>query len=647
MQHVTAFSRPETVPSVPNVIPKRSLWILDSWRDLILYVGTPLLIIPLFMAAQARWSAQEIYLFVAAFGAMGHHLPGMIRAYGDRALFERFKWRFILAPIFLLSVCVGFYFWDIKANPVVMIVFLWGVWHGMMQTYGFGRIYDAKMGSFAGLTRRLDFATCAIWFAAGVILSPARMTDTLEGFYGCGLPFIAPVAIQALQQTFVVAAIAVSILWFGNYIRMWIAGARQNPVKLALFITSVAFWWYCNNGVANILAGIALFEVFHDVQYLSLVWIYNSNRVQTDSSIGGFMRFIFRRSGALVGVYVGLIFAYGALGYFKASVGIDVVKRILTGVVTASALLHFYYDGFIWKVREKSTRQSLGIGGGTADVSTKGFLPSWALHGAKWAAIFIIPLGVLWYREVHIPGNQLERLAMIAADLPSSLRAHVNYATALQEAGRADQAADEFSTALRFNPDSAKTHVSLATVLMERGNLEDAQAHFDKALRIDPNNAEYHSGHVYLLEQLGRIEEAAAECEAAVRLAPKSAQARYGYGAFLEKHERLEEAIAQYRQALQADPRFVDAHIDLASALFARGELQEAKAHYLEATRLDPKLAQPHNYLGKIFMQEGDAPQAIAQFEQALRLHPDFPQAEENLRLAKASDPQFPSQTPQ
>jgi tetratricopeptide (TPR) repeat protein len=54
---------------------------------------------------------------------------------------------------------------------------------------------------------------------------------------------------------------------------------------------------------------------------------------------------------------------------------------------------------------------------------------------------------------------------------------------------------------------------------------------------------------------------------------------------------------------------------------------------------LDPKLAQPHNYLGKIFMREGDAPEAIAQFEQALRLHLDFPEAEENLRLAKAGDP--------
>jgi hypothetical protein len=38
-------------------------------------------------------------------------------------------------------------------------------------------------------------------------------------------------------------------------------------------------------------------------------------------------------------------------------------------------------------------------------------------------------------------------------------------------------------------------------------------------------------------------------------------------------------------------------------------------------------------------MSEGNASEAIAQFEQALRLHPDFAEAEENLRLAKASDP--------
>src|SRR5437899_9108009 len=111
MQHVTAFSSPQTVPAAPAAARKPSLWILDSWRDLVLYVCTPLLIVPIFIAAQARWKAEDIYLFVAAFGAMGHHLPGMIRAYGDRALFERFNWRFIFVPAFLLLVITRCFTW--------------------------------------------------------------------------------------------------------------------------------------------------------------------------------------------------------------------------------------------------------------------------------------------------------------------------------------------------------------------------------------------------------------------------------------------------------------------------------------------------------------------------------------------------------
>src|SRR5438105_379991 len=644
MQHVTAFSGPQTVPAAPAVARRPNLWILDGWRDLILYVCTPLVILPIFLVAQARWSAEDIYLFVAAFGAMGHHLPGMIRAYGDRALFERFKWRFIFAPIFLVVVCTIFFLWDLKG--IVMIAFIWGVWHGMMQTYGFCRIYDAKVGSFAALTRRLDFALCGIWFATAVLLSSQRMTDTLETYYSAGGPFIPPGLLRVAQQGLLTLALAVSGVFLANFIWMWIRGKRPNPIKLVLLITSISFWWYCNNIVASVLVGVALFEVFHDVQYLSLVWIYNRKRVETDSSIGGFMRFVFRRSGSLVGVYVGLIFAYGALGYFKSSIGIDTVKRMLTGVVTASALLHFYYDGFIWKVREKSTRQSLGIGGGTADVSTNGFLPSWALHGAKWVAVFVIPLGALWLGQVRAPRSELERLGQIVADLPVGARQHSNYGKALQEAGRLDEAADEFSTALRFNPDSAKAHANMGAVLVGKGELGEAQTHFEAALRIDPNQAEFHSGYAYLLERLGRPEQAAAECEAAVRAEPKSAMARYSYGAFLEKHGKLEEAIAEYRQAVRADPRLVDAHIDLGSALFAKGDLDEAKAHYLEASRLDPKLAQPHNYLGEVFLRQGNVSQAIAQFEQALKLHPDFPEAEENLRLAKTSDAQSLSQSP-
>jgi len=133
-----------------------------------------------FALAQSRWSPQDIYLFVAAFGAMGHHLPGMIRAYGDRALFERFRWRFILAPLFLLVTCVAFYCGPQRNHPGC---FFLGVWHGMMQTYGFCRILRCEkparsLASIVGSTS--GFVQSGL--QAAVVLSPMRMTDTLDAF---------------------------------------------------------------------------------------------------------------------------------------------------------------------------------------------------------------------------------------------------------------------------------------------------------------------------------------------------------------------------------------------------------------------------------------------------------------------------------
>ena len=241
MQQVQGISRLQTVPSEPATAARRKLWILNSWRDLVLYVGTPLLLIPAFALAQAKWSPQDIYLFVAAFGAMGHHLPGMIRAYGDRALFERFKWRFIFAPLFLMATCVAFFWWDLKG--ILLVVFFWGVWHGLMQTYGFCRIYDAKTGTFDALTRRLDFAMCLVWFGTAVALSPYRLSDTLDTYYMCGGPFIPPSVIQLGQNLILGAAIFVSVLFAAHFIRAWIAGNGPNPVKLGLLVTSITFWW--------------------------------------------------------------------------------------------------------------------------------------------------------------------------------------------------------------------------------------------------------------------------------------------------------------------------------------------------------------------------------------------------------------------
>src|SRR6266850_5058254 len=335
MQHVTAFSRPQTVPAVPASAPKRTLWILDGWRDLILYVGTPLLLVPLFTLAQTRWSAQDIYLFVAAFGAMGHHLPGMIRAYGDRALFNRFRTRFVVAPVALLAVSVWSSLYNIQA--IQLVAMAWGIWHGMMQTYGFCRIYDAKASARAAARARADLALCFAWFSAAVLLSPMRFRTLLELYYESGGPVVASAAVAAIRTAVVLALGVVTIVFLWRQWSDWRAARGASPVKMTLLVSSIAFWWYCNNGVQNILVGVALFEVFHDVQYLAIVWIYNRRRVEKDETIGGFMRFVLRRSGSLIGVYVGLVLAYGSIAFLQSSAAVEWIKHGLIGVVTASA----------------------------------------------------------------------------------------------------------------------------------------------------------------------------------------------------------------------------------------------------------------------------------------------------------------------
>src|SRR6267143_3469988 len=194
----------EGIAIASPAVSKSSPWILDRWRDLLLFVGTPVLLIPIFSAAQARWSAQDIFLFVGAFGAMGHHLPGMIRAYGDRALFDRFKVRFVVAPLAILAVCVWSTLYNIQA--VQLVAMAWGIWHGMMQTYGFCRIYDAKASARAAARARADLALCFAWFSAAVLLSPMRFRTLFELYYESGGPVVAPMAVAAIR-TAVVAAL--------------------------------------------------------------------------------------------------------------------------------------------------------------------------------------------------------------------------------------------------------------------------------------------------------------------------------------------------------------------------------------------------------------------------------------------------------
>lgn len=543
---LTKVPQAQTSPrekTTPATSTKLSPWILDRWRDLILFVGTPVLLIPVFAAAQTRWSAQDIFLFVGAFGAMGHHLPGMIRAYGDRALFNRFKIRFVVAPVALLAVCIWSSLYKIQAIQLVALT--WGIWHGLMQTYGFCRIYDAKASAKAAAARaRTDFALCLAWFSAAVLLSPMRLRSLVNVYYESGGPAIPVTLVASVRMAIVALLVLVTIVFLWRQWSDWQAERGASPVKMTLLVSSIAFWWYCNNGVQNILVGIALFEVFHDVQYLAIVWIYNRSRVERDQSIRGFMRFVFRRSGSLIGVYVGLVLAYGSIALTTSAVSAEWIRHVLTGVVTASALLHFYYDGFIWKVREPQTRTMLGIqGAGATPLVSPRFWPAWVRHSLRWAAL-VIPVGALC-------GAQLVG------------RAQLNHGKALHQAGRVEEAIAQYEFIVRKRPSSAEAEFFLGVAWSDLGDLDQARQHYERALELKPDDAKSETNLAGILVSKGL----------------------------------RSEARRRYEHSLLINPDLQIAHKELADILCGEGEYDLAITHYEKALRLQPDFKQAEQNL--------------------------------------------------
>ena len=401
----------------------------------------------------------------------------------------------------------------------------------------------------------MDLALCFAWFSAAVLLSPMRFRTLFDLYYESGGPVVPATAVTAIRAGVVVALGVVTIVFLWRQWSDWRAGRGASPVKITLLVSSIAFWWYCNNGVQNILVGIALFEVFHDVQYLAIVWIYNRTRVERDRNIGGFMRFVFRRSGALIGVYVGLVLAYGAIAFTQSAITVEGIRHGLIGVVTASALLHFYYDGFIWKVRETQTRTMLGIeGAGAAPLAPARFWPAWFRHSLRWVAL-VIPFGALCATQLVgrvVP--RIERTAKVAEVLPQDAQAQLDYGKALHEAGRVDEAISRYEFAISKKPSLAEAEFGLGDAWKDRGDLDRAVEHYERSLLLDPKNG---------------------KCE--VNLA-----------GILVSKGLLAEARRRYEHSLSVQPDLQVAHKELADILCGDGEYDSAIAHYQEALRIQP-----------------------------------------------------------
>jgi hypothetical protein len=405
-------------------------WILDPLQDAIFIIAAPVLvIIAALLAFRMLGGVQATTLIIVThiIFTVAHHLPTFIRIYGDKELLQRFKWSIVLAPVVPVAFCSGVLAYiNYKDYPVEYFLYLyimlaiWDPWHFLRQHFGFMRIYDRQNAAPRKLASRMDWWICATWFIFIMLASSSWLASVLEDMNssaGLGLLTALPTSVVPIATTAARDfALGASVL-YGGYL-LWCVrkGYFISPAKLALVVLTFAamFIAYTPNQWILHLApewtfkvGFAVIGIVHMTQYLAIVWRYNRSLTQrAGRARSGLFSKLHTRGGWLVAIaYVIVCLIYGDVITTRHESSL--LMSVLLTIGFTSTLLHYYYDGFIWKVRHTQNAENLAD---SAESNTPG--SSWwsvAKHRAgpgrtaiKHLAYFGIPMAVLTAGAVSV-----------------------------------------------------------------------------------------------------------------------------------------------------------------------------------------------------------------------------------------------------
>lgn len=277
-------------------------------------------------------------------GALIHaHLAAvLVRSHGRRELVRRHPVRMLAVPPALFAL--------LYASPAARVVasvavVYWDVYHSAMQTFGLGRSYERRAGNDPEAGRRLDLALNLALYV-GPIVAGATFLDHAEhlaelrdaGWDGAAR---AAAALAAHRSTLaaVGAAITAGILvtYVAGYVNLARAGHRVGVPKVFLLSTtglcSLVAWSLNPWGLA-----FAIMNFFHAVQYLALVW-WTEGRGRLGARPWA------ARLAPLA--YLAVLLGYGWVADRATADG----QLALWAAAQTVALLHFWYDGFVWSVR--------------------------------------------------------------------------------------------------------------------------------------------------------------------------------------------------------------------------------------------------------------------------------------------------------
>ncbi len=366
-------------------------FILNRRDDLIWFLGLPFAAIAFALAGRALLPGVAL-ASVSLWVTVPHHFVTWLRTYGLASERSFWKWRLTIAPFVILAAVVTGLLW--APLTTVIVVMLWDNQHSIMQQHGFARIYDFKAGTGADSTRTFDLILTWVLYVNLFLTAPLFAQIWVPWLYSLELP-ITIHQLRSVQFVSWVIAGSYCLLYVGHVVWSLARGYRINPIKY-VFIASSFFLWYFTAWYTDsiLVAGIA-HKVMHGCQYIVIAFWYTRRTVDSGGKRDRLTAKIVRPGNLKVffvaclmyalayQVLVGYPLAEFGFGYFpfnQLALPLNALLEAVTSlepegtgpygglngydlyaaaIVNSTSVTHYYFDSFIWKVRDRRTQGGL------------------------------------------------------------------------------------------------------------------------------------------------------------------------------------------------------------------------------------------------------------------------------------------------
>ncbi len=359
-------------------------WILSPRQDVVWFLALPVIGVAAAMGCHL-WLSFVALAAVNLWITIPHHCATWLRTYGCREDRRRWKNQLLLGPI-LLGVVVVFG-QRFVPTTLLLLVTLWDHQHSIMQQHGFARIYDFKAGTGTRRTGRFDLLVNWTLYVHMVLTAPLFVQYWVRELFTWHLP-VTVADIQSVQSVSWAVTAAVLVGYVVHLRNCLVRREGVNPVKLLFLVSSFGMWYVTAWHTDSILVFGVAHRLMHGLQYIVIVRGFLVRKMTDSGEVsGGGMGL--RWGGHGLGRFIAVHLLYAVVfqllvgqpqpllamsfGVWEFNAVYEAIPELgigrftqqtmyalfVTAMIDVVALVHYYFDSFIWKVSDRRVQEGL------------------------------------------------------------------------------------------------------------------------------------------------------------------------------------------------------------------------------------------------------------------------------------------------